>query len=452
MNSAKIVFCLFFFLSIFYIQAVFAQENPEDNVRKYNITFPVEVLGGCASIATCRTYCEDVVHAESCINFAKSKGFYKEEQLNNHQSELLEKAKGELGCDSPDSCRALCHQESNFEKCGSFAKKYNISGGHTENPTEQRFLEKAKQILGCDSPQSCKTFCEDETHRTQCTEFAKEVGLRGGEHFVGPGGCTSPETCQSFCGNPDNFQICASFSSHGNNEKFSGPGGCNSEESCRAYCEKNPQECRHTGEGVSSQVIYNKEEMCNRTPQCSWENNTCQCGFNGGIEEYAKFCRDNPEKCKITTTTSTGTYPTETSGGDSATECVKYGCSWNGTNCQCSQSQTTNTGSTVQPTGYSQPTSSPQSPTSSVTTDPATECGKNSGCLWTGSTCQCNNSPQPTIQTSGNLGGDPATECVKYTGCTWTGSNCQCSQVQGIETEKPKMSFLQFIFNLLFGK
>ena len=432
---------------------VFAQEDPEEVAKKHGITFPIAELGNCEDYSSCRTYCEDPVNSTTCIDFAKKKGFYKDE--STHKSDLLEKAKSQLGCSSEASCREVCSKEENFEKCSNFARQNNLSGGHSDEVGKAAILQKAKSILGCNSEATCRDVCSKEENREKCSNFARQTGLRGGEHRSGPGGCTSEETCRAFCSDPANYQVCSGFaaSSGGN---FSGPGGCNSEATCRAYCEKNPESCRSFG----GRENYNPEEMCRKTPNCKWENNSCQCGFYGPsgdsgqrAGEYAQFCRENPEKCAPGQTGSfdnaqqredfekycrenpdrcrydgsqspSGTYvqPSYGQGSDPKTECVKYGCNWNGTSCDCSNK------------------------TSS--TNPESECTKQSGCSWTGSSCNCSSTQTQTQPQTQPQTYDPATECGKTVGCSWTGSTCSCPAVHGVATKEE--SLLQKILDIFF--
>lgn len=435
MNRLYTILMIFLVVAAFSRGAAFAkaQEAPEDIARKYQITFPIAQLGGCANIGECRNYCEDPVHSDTCIAFAKTKGFYKETQMENRKTELLETAKTELGCNSPDSCREVCEKEENFEKCSAFAKKNNISGGHTANTGEQRVLEKAKQILGCDSPSTCKSFCENEQNREKCTQFAQEAGMRGGERMVGPGGCTSEETCKTFCSDPANYQVCSSFGDAKGRE-FKGPGGCTNEESCKAYCEQNPKDCGF--ERREEMKDYNPQEMCSKTPNCSWvkDTNRCQCKSSfGGEGNYLP---------------PPGTIDTNASA---ATECAKYpGCSWAGTTCQCGSN----------PQSGQPPNESPP--------DPMEQCTRN-GCQWTNNTCQCSGTtniappggepppppPGNNQQTTTNsTSPDPATECAKHSGCSWTGSTCQCSspEVQGAQTAREGSNFIQLILGFFFGE
>lgn len=428
-------------------------QDPAEKAEAYGVTFPIAELGNCSDYLSCRTYCEDPVNTQACIDYGRSKGFYQGES-DEKVSGVLAQAKTTLGCDSYAACQNFCEVEANYDRCAAFARSQGVVGGYVDDPSKSDILAKAKEVLGCSSPDACKTYCEQEANRDKCSQFAKQVGLSGGEHQIGPGGCTSETTCKAFCSDPNNYQICSGFSSTSGGT-FTGPGGCNSEASCRTYCQQNEDECRKGfgGPGGSPPPGYNPQEMCNRTPNCSWTNNTCQCGFYGETQEsaqkageYAAFCQTNPDKCRIgqpgsfessdqrqeferycsqnpekcrpPSGGSTGTSP------DPATECVRYGCSWTNNSCQCSGYPTY--------TPFPQPTSGSYTPPSAGSYDPATECAKTSGCSWNGSYCQC----------SGSSGGgsyeDPATACAKTSGCSWNGSSCQCSSTTGSTSSTPQ--------------
>ncbi|MBI2040366.1 hypothetical protein HYT18_04805 [Candidatus Microgenomates bacterium] len=473
------VFLLSIFVLLILVTRVQAQESPEEIAQKYGVTFPVAELGNCGSIAECRTYCEDPVNATTCIDYAKAKGFYQEDPTVTDKDRILQQAKSILGCDSYDACQNYCEVPANYDRCDSFAKSQGIAGGVVNDPSQSGILDQARSVLGCTSADLCKSFCEQEANRTRCAEFANTVGLHGGEQRVGPGGCNSEATCRTFCSDPANYQICSGFATSSGGT-FSGPGGCNSEASCRAYCSEHEDECRSLGgAGGSPPPGYDPQQMCNRTPNCAWQGNTCQCGFYGETEEsrqkageyatycqanpdkcqsgqaggfgspvqrqeFESFCRQNPERCQPPTGGYQGGYQ-----GDPATECAKQsGCSWTGTTCQCSGSGT-------------QPNYSPYpQPTSGSSYDPATECAKTSGCSWTGSSCQCSTSTQTTTTesnptsaptqesqpTSESTSTDPATACNQTSGCSWIGSTCQCGSTQGISTNR---DFLQIILEWL---
>lgn len=357
--------------------------SDEEIAKKHGVTFPIAELGNCGSIAECRSFCEDPLNQQTCIDYAKSKGFYQESDLSSKKDQILSLAKSELGCDSESSCMALCNQPENYNKCSNFAQQHNLGGGHVDDPNKAEIINKAKEVLGCDSHESCMNYCSQEANRQKCSDFAKEVGLRGGEQRVGPGGCTSEETCKAFCSDPVNYSVCQGFASSSGG-KFVGPGGCNSEESCRAYCSSHEDECRSFGGGPggSPRPGYNPQEMCLKTPQCRWVQDSCQCGFYGGqsddqsqkAQEYAKFCQNNPDRCK----------PGQSGGFDSSTY---------------HPTSTYQPSSTYQP--YPQPSYSPYSGSGS-TYDPASQCSKTAGCSWNGSYCQCS-----TTSSSGSYSPPP---------------------------------------------
>lgn len=384
--------------------------DPNEIAKRYGIAFPIEELGGCKDYSECRAYCEDPANYDACLDFAKKKGFFKEEEYLPDES-ILKRAGEVLGCNSYDSCRSLCEKEENYDKCHQFAQSVGVAGGYRDDPRQAEILNKAKEVLGCDSYDSCKNFCENPANRDRCGQFAKSIGMYGGYEYKGPGGCTTEESCRAFCSNPSNVEICRQYSSSYGGQ-FEGPGGCTDEASCRAYCEKNPQACGYQGQIRD----YNPEEMCKKTPSCRWEGNTCQCGFYEGVDKNY----------------------------DPASECQKYGCSWTGNSCQCSQTDSQYqdrlksecskypgcswTGSSCQCSASGEGNTYTPYPTGVYQGDPATECAKQTGCSWTGSSCQCSDSSGSYSPPSSY---DPATECAKQSGCSWTGSTCQCSSSGG---------------------
>lgn len=427
-----------------------AQESPEDLAQKYNISFPVAELGGCTDYSECRSFCEDPLNAESCINYAKQKGFYQEEKFEVKDN-VLQTAKEVLGCDSKTSCLNFCEVAANHDKCDSFAKSQGLVGGRVDDPSRTQVITKAKEVLGCDSATGCQSLCSKEENRQKCSDFAKTVGLHGGEIKVGPGGCTSETTCKSFCSDPQNFQVCSGFTSVAGG-KFTGPGGCDSEANCRSYCQSNEKACSSffggPGGGGAIQTKYDPVDMCNRTPNCAWTGNTCQCGFYGETNEtvqkageYAGYCRANPDKCRVGQTGGFDTTaqrqefesycsqnpdkckpPTGGTGHDyfdPATECTRYGCSWTNNNCQCGGIK-----------DY----------------DPAAQCSKSPGCSWNNNSCNCGPysyptpyggqySPTPYSYPTPYSAGGPGSCREPSGGCPsgwyWNASACSCNPSAG---------------------
>ncbi|KKQ02049.1 MAG: hypothetical protein US11_C0001G0008 [Candidatus Roizmanbacteria bacterium GW2011_GWA2_36_23] len=304
MKNTKNYLLLLLFLIAFLVVGDKINAQTEETAKKYGITYPIAELGNCGDYSSCRTYCDDETHKEICIAFAKKKGFYKEDPLIQKKAVILAASKSELGCDSPESCKKKCEDESNFEKCTEFAKKYGLGGGQMLSDKNNNILSKAKELLDCDSPSSCKAICEREENRHKCSEFAKQTGLRGGEQMKGPGGCNSKETCQAFCSDPNNFNDCKKFGQKpdgkgdegGQAGSFKGPGGCDSKESCEKYCRENVNECRKFGGEPKDKNTNNPDKFCQENPDKCKE---MRQNFKEKQEDNRDdFCRQNPDKCK----------------------------------------------------------------------------------------------------------------------------------------------------------
>ncbi|OGE25651.1 hypothetical protein A3C32_03105 [Candidatus Daviesbacteria bacterium RIFCSPHIGHO2_02_FULL_41_14] len=283
-----------------------AQEVSENLVKNYDVQFPISQLGGCTDYGECRSFCEDPLNAVACVQFAKQKGFYIEDPIVTKKEVVVGQAKKTLGCANESECKAFCEVPANYQKCESFARSNNLIGGRVILSPEKVLLEKAKQSLGCDSPQSCATYCSGADNYSKCSEFAKSVGLRGGEIRRGPGGCTSEETCKSFCSDPVNYSECSR--NGGGSEVFRGPGGCTSEEACRSYCEQNPASCKvisidpYGGPGIIDNPQKAAEEFkkyCQSSPErCESVAQSGNLFSNKDARlEFEKFCSANPESC-----------------------------------------------------------------------------------------------------------------------------------------------------------
>lgn len=247
------------------------EENPDEVAKKHGISFPIPELGNCNNFSACKSFCDNEANKNVCLNFAQKKGI-KTDNRGPKDSKVIQSAQLELGCNSESSCRAVCEQESNRGKCASFAQKHGLGGSRGGNPGDRNVLNKAKEILGCDSEASCKSVCENPDNKDKCSNFAKSTGLGGGIRRVGPGGCNSEESCKSFC--ESNKEACQQFGGppEGAEGGRRGPDGCNSEQSCRKICEANPEKCQGLGGQGSDQN-------------------------QRGPQDMEAFCKANPDKC-----------------------------------------------------------------------------------------------------------------------------------------------------------
>ncbi|MBI4068046.1 hypothetical protein HY413_01390 [Candidatus Kaiserbacteria bacterium] len=121
------------------------------------------------------------------------------------------------------------------------------------------------ELGNCTDKASCKAYCNDSEHITECIAFAEAHGLMKKEEAVvakkfaqtiktqgGPGGCTDPQSCKAYCENIEHIDECISFaeaSGHTDPDVAEGkkvaafiksggsmPGGCTSRQRCEAYC------------------------------------------------------------------------------------------------------------------------------------------------------------------------------------------------------------------------
>ncbi len=321
---------------IFVTGSVAAQSPAPAPVESVDdLKFPISDLGNCENYKSCLTYCEDPVNHASCLVYAKQKGFYENDPVTVSTGDIWEKTKNALGCDSSESCQNFCQNEVNHQKCDTFAKQENVTGGYVQEPDKPQYLEKAKEVLGCDSLQTCSSFCGNSANAQKCGDFANQVGLLGGQVTQGPGGCGSNQTCGSFCSDPNNFEKCRSYAP---NTNFQGPGGCTNPGSCRSHCEQNPSDCRSYSPGSNGVYVpiscpngqyfgpggvCTSNEKTQEAGACAqggkfWNGASCQDSAPNGIHptvggayfqpradmgncktpgECYDYCKENPGKC-----------------------------------------------------------------------------------------------------------------------------------------------------------
>lgn len=222
--------------------------SPEDAQKIKNL--PQTGPGGCRGSEECKTYCDDPAHQEECLQFAELHGFLNKDQIARAR-EFLGKT-GPGGCRGAPECRTYCADQTHQEECLEFA--------HRQGLVSDKGLENGKKLIGKPGPggcrgEECKTYCKDPLHTDECVKFAEENGFISKEEAArikkfgittGPGGCKREE-CKTYCKDLAHQEECISFAeknsfmSHEEAErarKFAGklgPGGCMGEE-CKEYC------------------------------------------------------------------------------------------------------------------------------------------------------------------------------------------------------------------------
>ena len=221
---------------------------------EFGITFPVVELGGCTDVETCRTYCENPVNYPACQDFGTAHGLgaYKDDH------DMLEEAKKKLGCSTPDECRAYCSAEANWNQCADFGANHAPPKIREEFRKRRAVFEGAANELGCTDFPSCKAVCENPSMRDACFKFldrelpdAAQHARRQSEAFVERAkeiaGCQSAEECFAVCDNPANRDRCDALARSITERPIGderGEGGeCSTEAECRERCAREPGRC-----------------------------------------------------------------------------------------------------------------------------------------------------------------------------------------------------------------
>ncbi len=154
-----------------------------------------------------------------------------------------------------------------------------------ESDPESNITFPVAELGNCTDKASCKAYCNDTEHITDCIAFAEAHGLMKKEEAVvakkfaqtiktqgGPGGCTDPQSCKAYCEHIDNLDECISFaeaSGHSDPDVAEGkkvaafiksggsmPGGCTSRQRCEAYCSdfEHSDECLAFAEGAGLEI------------------------------------------------------------------------------------------------------------------------------------------------------------------------------------------------------
>ena len=218
----------------------------------FDITFPIPELGNCANKEACKTYCDDVSHADDCAAFGKAHG------LGNQASQQTTTAlsAGPGGCASASACKTYCDDAAHFNECINFAEQHGLL---SKKEIQQARKPVTKGPGGCSGIEECKVYCGDAAHNLECAAFAHENGQISDSDYQktkdvtekgGPGGCKSEQECRTYCNDASHLDECLAFAeshalvSHDNATAIrktgltgTGPGGCHGNDACKAYCE-----------------------------------------------------------------------------------------------------------------------------------------------------------------------------------------------------------------------
>ncbi len=192
------------------------------DVLSAEVTFPVPELGNCRDQESCRKYCDEPEHLQVCVNFAERQGLIARDQAQRaRRFAAIIKDGGPGGCETPEECRDYCEATAHQEECLAFAERNSLlSGQDISRARRMLSLLRDRETPGeCRTSETCARYCANESHITECTEFALKSGFMTPAeieryrrmHGRGPGGCEGRETCKAFCNNPKNLETCLNF-------------------------------------------------------------------------------------------------------------------------------------------------------------------------------------------------------------------------------------------------
>src|SRR3989338_5016641 len=259
------------------------------------VTYPIPELGNCASKAECKSYCDQAANLTTCIAFGKSHGLMNKEEADRAEKFATKVQSGEApgGCNSPGSCREFCEDLNNIDACVAFAEKNEFKGEQYEQGKKMsEFLKSGGQTPGgCTNRASCEAYCGDFSHAEECFAFAQKAGITQTRGAAGSGPGRGPSGGEDFdeMPTPEQFRKLAELTKNGET-----PGGCTSKKECMSYCEIEARmdECVTFGEKAG----FMSQEEAKMAKQFK------QMGGPGGCksrQECEAYCNDpaNRETC-----------------------------------------------------------------------------------------------------------------------------------------------------------
>ncbi len=204
-----------------------------------NITFPIPQLGNCASKDACKAYCSDTSHMQACIQFAQSHGLVSASEASQEKSfaRIIANGSGPGGCDSPDSCNTYCSNTNHLQACLSFAQAHGLANTQMAEQGQKvlSYLQSGGRMPGnCDSQDACQAYCNELAHAEECFAFSQKIGITPPNN-----GMPQPTLAQ--------MQKIAALAQSGQT-----PGGCTTMQACQEYCNdpSHGQACQQFGQKV----------------------------------------------------------------------------------------------------------------------------------------------------------------------------------------------------------
>lgn len=249
-------------LSVVMINSASAQSNGDSSDALSKLTYPIAELGGCNSQADCKTYCDDSVNTAACVGYAEKKNLMSQENLRIAKKFVEAGSKGPGGCNGKNECQSYCENKTNIDECVSYAEDNGLMSSEDLQKAKkvQAAIKKGVKFPACTSKESCDSYCEESSHMEECITFAKEAGLLSNEELentekvltaikkgVNPPACKGKEACDSYCSEEIHADECTNFAVAAGlvtpeeakiikETGGKGPGGCKNKNECDSYC------------------------------------------------------------------------------------------------------------------------------------------------------------------------------------------------------------------------
>lgn len=145
-------------------------------VSPAELQYPIAALGNCSGVSACRDYCNNPQNQSACLAFAEQNHLMNQNQIQRAQQllTLIQSGQTPGKCDSAQSCRAYCGDPAHATECLNFAEQHGFVGQSQANAIRQNG---GKGPGGCDSAEACAAFCNNSQNQTACLDFAKQNGI-----------------------------------------------------------------------------------------------------------------------------------------------------------------------------------------------------------------------------------------------------------------------------------
>ena len=131
----------------------------------------------------------------------------------------------ELGnCTDKDSCKTYCDNESHLDACLAFAEKNNLMSSDDINAAKKFAEAGNKGPGGCTGKDECQNYCDNVNHIDECVAFAEKTGMLPPDQLaeakqvqtaiakgVKPPACNGKKACDAYCEAPSHMEECVAF-------------------------------------------------------------------------------------------------------------------------------------------------------------------------------------------------------------------------------------------------